>query len=393
VRRILLVVVAGALLSLGILPASAQSELDRARTDLADAEAAIVELQAEADAATAAFHQAESELGQIELDIDLLTTEVAAIEADVAVLETELSKMAIQQYTGVAAAGDLEEISRPDINESAVAGFLVDYATGTSTDVLDDFRAATALLENRRSALADAQQAQELTLGELTTAQDTVYASLEGVQAERDRIESVVSGLEAAERARIEAEMAAAAAAAAAATSVAPAPTTAPDAGPVPTDAAGEPADPPDAGGPQPTPAPPPPAPAPASVGPFVCPVAGPTSFVDTWGAPRGNGRTHQGVDMMAASGTPVVNPVSGVVEHRGNSLGGESFHLYGSNGNYYYGTHLSAYGAAGSLSAGTVVGYVGSTGNATTPHLHFEIHPGGQGNAVNPYPTVAQYC
>ena len=102
-------------------------------------------------------------------------------------------------------------------------------------------------------------------LVELTTAQDTVYASLEGVQAERDRIESVVSGLEAAERARIEAEMAAAAAAAAAATSVAPAPTTAPDAGPVPTDAAGEPADPPDAGGPQPTPAPPPPAPAPVA--------------------------------------------------------------------------------------------------------------------------------
>ena len=125
----------------------------------------------------------------------------------------------------------------------------------------------------------------------------------------------------------------------------------------------------------------------------MLCPVAGPTSFTDTWGAPRGNGRTHKGVDMMAASGTPVVNPVAGVVEHRGNSLGGESFHLYGNNGNYYYGTHMSGYASSGTLPAGTVVGYVGSSGNASTPHLHFEIHPGGQGNAVNPYPATRAAC
>lgn len=99
---------------------------------------------------------------------------------------------------------------------------------------------------------------------------------------------------------------------------------------------------------------------------------------------------------MMAARGVPVVAPVSGTVSHRGNSLGGMSFHLDGDDGNYYYGTHLSAYAnvGAGHVEAGTLIGYVGDTGNARgNPHLHFEIHIGGQGNAVNPYPTVAKYC
>ncbi len=131
----------------------------------------------------------------------------------------------------------------------------------------------------------------------------------------------------------------------------------------------------------------------PIASGDWICPVQGPVAFTDSWGAPRSGGRRHQGVDMMAARGTPVVAVVSGSVTHRGNSLGGLSFHLYGDDGNYYYGTHLSAYGNGGHVAGGTVIGYVGDTGNAAgTPHLHFEIHPGG-GAAINPYPTVARFC
>lgn len=130
------------------------------------------------------------------------------------------------------------------------------------------------------------------------------------------------------------------------------------------------------------------------------CPIAGPVSFTDTWGAPRPGGRSHRGVDMFAALGTPVVAPVDGRVEYRSNAIGGPSFHLWGDDGSYYYGTHLSRYGAvAGHLRAGTIVGYVGATGNAagTPPHLHFEIHPGrasGEPPApVNPTATVAAAC
>jgi murein DD-endopeptidase MepM/ murein hydrolase activator NlpD len=118
------------------------------------------------------------------------------------------------------------------------------------------------------------------------------------------------------------------------------------------------------------------------------------SSFVDSYGASRSGGRGHKGVDMMAPSGTPAVAPVSGNVRYKSNSLGGLAFYLDGDDGNFYYGAHLSRYGgASGHVEAGTVIGYVGSTGNASTPHLHFEIHIGGYGNSVDPYPTVAQYC
>ena len=135
----------------------------------------------------------------------------------------------------------------------------------------------------------------------------------------------------------------------------------------------------------------PPPPPVPTSA----CPVAGAVSFVDSWGASRSGGRRHEGVDMLAAQGTPVVAPVAGSVSHRGNAVGGLSFHLQGDDGNFWYGTHLSAYGASGWVAAGTVIGYVGDTGNARgTPHLHLELHPGGEGTpAVNPYPAAALLC
>ena len=126
----------------------------------------------------------------------------------------------------------------------------------------------------------------------------------------------------------------------------------------------------------------------------MACPVAGPVSFTDTWGAPR-NGHTHQGVDMMAASGTPVVAIVSGAITlaDYGGSAGYWQI-LSGNDGNQYWYMHNQQnIVTGGSVSAGQQIATVGDTGNAAgTPHLHFEYHPGG-GAAVNPTPLVASVC
>lgn len=133
--------------------------------------------------------------------------------------------------------------------------------------------------------------------------------------------------------------------------------------------------------------------------GGFVFPVAGAHSFSDTFGAPRMFGTSfahlHQGTDIFAASGTPLVAVERGVVIRMGSDvLGGTKLWLVGASGTRYYYAHLSGF-AEGLVDgtvvqAGQLVGYVGNTGNAvTTPaHCHFEVHPNG-GPAVNPYPLL----
>jgi murein DD-endopeptidase MepM/ murein hydrolase activator NlpD len=131
----------------------------------------------------------------------------------------------------------------------------------------------------------------------------------------------------------------------------------------------------------------------------FVFPVAGESEFIDSWGYPRMSGTQyahwHQGTDIFAPHGTPLIAAENGVLARIGvGTLGGNKLWVKGESGNEYYYAHLSAFApgiADGTrVRAGEVIGYVGDTGNArgTSPHLHFEIHPGGRG-PVNPYPLL----
>ena len=115
----------------------------------------------------------------------------------------------------------------------------------------------------------------------------------------------------------------------------------------------------------------------------------------DTWGAARSAGRRHQGVDIFAKRGTPVLSSTQGIVREVGtNNLGGKVIWVTGPALSSHYYAHLDAYAddiqAGDWVEVGTVIGYVGNSGNAqgTPPHLHYGIYLKGQG-AVNPYPYL----
>ena len=116
--------------------------------------------------------------------------------------------------------------------------------------------------------------------------------------------------------------------------------------------------------------------------------------ITDTWHAARGTGRLHEGQDIFAPKGTPILSATSGYVYKIGeNNLGGQTVSVIGAGGRVYYYAHLDAY--APGLEVGdpvtrrTLLGFVGTTGNAqgTPPHLHFGIYT--SSGAVNPLPLL----
>jgi murein DD-endopeptidase MepM/ murein hydrolase activator NlpD len=139
-----------------------------------------------------------------------------------------------------------------------------------------------------------------------------------------------------------------------------------------------------------------------------VCPVAQPRAFGDDFGAPRYGGgyHPHAGNDIFAPTGTPIYAPFDGFASTSNNALGGLAVIVRGSEG-WVYNAHLSSFGQLGSVRTGDVIGYVGSTGNASSPHNHFEWHPNATpndwpesaygfsvvGTAVNPRPLLLAVC
>lgn len=117
----------------------------------------------------------------------------------------------------------------------------------------------------------------------------------------------------------------------------------------------------------------------PASSAAGVFPVAGPVTYGEGFGAPR-NGYSHQGQDLAAAQGTPVVAPRAGTVtvtDYQG-SAAGEYIVMTTAAGESYLFAHCqresTAVRAGQAVSAGDTVCLVGSTGRSSGPHLHFEI-------------------
>jgi murein DD-endopeptidase MepM/ murein hydrolase activator NlpD len=127
------------------------------------------------------------------------------------------------------------------------------------------------------------------------------------------------------------------------------------------------------------------------------------TDLRDTFQEGRGEGRSHEAVDIMAPRGTPVLAVVEGnVAKIFTSKQGGLTVYQFDNEKQYsYYYAHLDRYAAGLQegmlLRRGDVLGYVGSSGNAdpSAPHLHFSIFRLGadkkwwEGEPINPYPLL----
>ncbi len=123
----------------------------------------------------------------------------------------------------------------------------------------------------------------------------------------------------------------------------------------------------------------------------YAFPVYGTASVADDFGAARQIG-AHQGNDVFASFGAPVLAVADGVVEKVGTlPISGNRLWLRTRAGDTFFYAHLSAFSPDAvngrRVKAGTVLGFTGNTGDAepTPPHVHFEIHPGGK-DAIDPH-------
>lgn len=113
------------------------------------------------------------------------------------------------------------------------------------------------------------------------------------------------------------------------------------------------------------------------------------------FGDPRSDGRTHEGLDIMAVSGTPIVSPTDAVVMKTGSGDSSGNF-VYTANpgGETFAYMHLDTIADISEgdvLSPGDVIGYVGNTGNASggAAHLHFEVRE--NRTPMDPLPRMTQ--
>jgi peptidoglycan LD-endopeptidase LytH len=332
-------------------PVAGASPLDDLRAKVADAQKA-------ADAATARYTEAENQLGALENRISGLQAQVKAGRDEMAGLKAIARRRAVSAYVNRGTESETSIFLDGDPLAAARRRTLLDHANASDDAAIARLDELTTELDAQSHRLESQRSEQRAIVAQLQVDQQAIATQLQQAQAAESAYEKQLAQLAAAqaaaERARLAQQKQ---------SQQQQAVQRAPAGGHVTSG--------------------------------LVCPVRGAVSFVDSWGAPRGDTGPHQGVDMMAARGTPDVAVVSGTVQQKDGAISGKGVRLFGDDGNLYYYFHLDAYeGPPRHVQQGEVVGYVGNTGDASggPTHTHFEIHPGG-GSAIDPYPSVAAVC
>lgn len=301
------------------------------------------DLQRKADAAAVRYDRAEAALERLADDVARLERRITEAEAEMAPLRASVTRRAVALYTSDRALDAFSGISTgDDLVESARGARLASGASARDYAAIRRIAAGSRDLARRRDELAARRADQQRATDELAAEKKNIELALaQMVERERALQSRLIARASRSERTPLP---------------------TAPS-GPIPV------------------------------VTDFVCPVRGPMTFTDSWGAPRSGGRRHAGVDIINPHGTPNVAVVSGSFETRRSGAGGLTIYLHGDDGHTYYYAHLSKIvGPDRRVAQGEVVALTGSTGNARGPHTHFEFHPNG-GAAVDAYPLVKPRC
>jgi len=351
-RRALLVVLAFALAWVPALAAGASTgdDLDAARQKLTDARNA-------ANETAALFSAADHKLEETRAGIAQLKATISVTKAH----QEELRKFARQRavYAYTHPGSSLQAlIDASDTVDAARRSQLLDLANQSDADVVRKLAAVNAQLKKQQTDLQDQEQQQQaisdqldVKLAALQAKQTEVEGAVADLQKKLDAEIAVVAFADATRKAELEKERAALALQQT-----------------ISSGGAGQII-------------------ASAVPGPFQCPVQG-AAYSDDYTGPNG----HPGIDMFVPTGTPAVAVKAGTVRYVPNEgAGGNTAYVLGEDGNTYFYAHFSQFvGEGRTVAKGEVIGLTGMTGNATAPHLHFEIRIGGDnGYRTDPYPTL----
>ncbi|MEZ5175223.1 MAG: peptidoglycan DD-metalloendopeptidase family protein [Acidimicrobiia bacterium] len=355
--RILLIVVALAVVVVTPVTANAQSKSDvtKAKTAADKALAALEEADAELEAGLEEYERIRGKLANLTWRMERLEEAISTYGLDVSNLETRARDLVVDAYTNGGRSVMTTAFTAENIQDLITTQALYDKATTRDLAELDQLGAVRRQMDRLTVELLDKQAEVEALKAEQQTVVEALAASREKADKAHEEARTKYKSVYAKYKARIAREAAAAAAR-----------RSGPSAG-IPGQTKG-----------------------------VVCPVKGSSYFIDSWGYPRSGGRTHKGTDLMAAYGTELVAMTSGSVRLNSHYLGGRQVYLYGDDGVTYYYAHLSQWpsglNSGERVNKGQTVGFVGDSGNAKgTPHLHLGMIAGGI--YVNPYPTVRPVC
>ena len=375
--------------------------------DVDDAREAIRQLASQLEGQVAAYDAAVIEEVQLRDRLDDLVVALAARERDLVLARRAARDRAAEMYMSAGVDnGTTALVSDEEMGQFPARYVYLASVSQTDLNVVNQLEAARRDFQQQKGMVDEAIDDQEGLRQEMDRLLEVIYTELE---VANDGYQEIRAAYDKQEEERILREFLATST-----TTTVPPPTTIPVSAPAPTTTTtiastattvastattvGGTATT-AAGGTTTTSAttttvPPPPPPTASRV----CPVDGAVTFRDSWGEPRGGGRTHKGTDMMAARWTPMVAIEAGYIyQVSWHSSGGLGIYVKGVSGAMWYYAHSQA--AAEGIRAGTsvvpgqLIGYVGSSGNASTPHLHFGYQPNANWIYANPYPIVNGLC